>query len=270
TRILSFPSFVYVLVGAEEKLLEQLGEAVLREGEGSAKVQVHVAPGLPLPADRECLRPRVDLVVFVLSLHSKHSLRTVEASLPQLDAGFFLGKVCFLASGGERGAEAPPRPPVPWCFFGGGGPGRGPPDAVLPPSQVGSEQKASIHTDAVARLAATFRSPLLFGDLEVRTPPGSTLGTFLAGPSETRGRSLPQGASPRLTPCGEGAPEVLGRGRGTCLPTPEVGQALRGSSAGHPTMDLTAERPCSISWAGNPHRDACCPASRPPSQLCRP
>uniref|UniRef100_A0A5F8H3W3 Centromere protein M n=1 Tax=Monodelphis domestica TaxID=13616 RepID=A0A5F8H3W3_MONDO len=223
-----------LLVGAEEKLLEQLGEAVLREGEGSAKVQVHVAPGLPLPADRECLRPRVDLVVFVLSLHSKHSLRTVEASLPQLDAGFFLGKVCFLASG------------------------------------VGSEQKASIHTDAVARLAATFRSPLLFGDLEVRTPPGSTLGTFLAGPSETRGRSLPQGASPRLTPCGEGAPEVLGRGRGTCLPTPEVGQALRGSSAGHPTMDLTAERPCSISWAGNPHRDACCPASRPPSQLCRP
>uniref|UniRef100_A0A5F8HEU9 Centromere protein M n=1 Tax=Monodelphis domestica TaxID=13616 RepID=A0A5F8HEU9_MONDO len=155
-----------LLVGAEEKLLEQLGEAVLREGEGSAKVQVHVAPGLPLPADRECLRPRVDLVVFVLSLHSKHSLRTVEASLPQLDAGFFLGKVCFLASGGERGAEAPPRPPVPWCFFGGGGPGRGPPDAVLPPSQVGSEQKASIHTDAVARLAATFRSPLLFGDLE--------------------------------------------------------------------------------------------------------
>uniref|UniRef100_H9H6M1 Centromere protein M n=1 Tax=Monodelphis domestica TaxID=13616 RepID=H9H6M1_MONDO len=89
-----------LLVGAEEKLLEQLGEAVLREGEGSAKVQVHVAPGLPLPADRECLRPRVDLVVFVLSLHSKHSLRTVEASLPQLDAGFFLGKVCFLASGG--------------------------------------------------------------------------------------------------------------------------------------------------------------------------
>ncbi len=118
-------------MGAEEKLLEQLGEAVLREGEGSAKVQVHVAPGLPLPADRECLRPRVDLVVFVLSLHSKHSLRTVEASLPQLDASFFLGKVCFLASG------------------------------------VGSEQKASIHTDAVARLAATFRSPLLFGDLEV-------------------------------------------------------------------------------------------------------
>ncbi|XP_044534122.1 centromere protein M isoform X2 [Gracilinanus agilis] len=122
-----------LLVGAEEKLLERLGEAILREGEGTAKVQVHVAPGLPLPADRECFRPRVDLVVFVLSLHSKHSLRTVEASLPQLDAGFFLGKVCFLANG------------------------------------AGKEQNASIHMDAVAKMATAFCSPLLFGELEVES-----------------------------------------------------------------------------------------------------
>ncbi|XP_044534121.1 centromere protein M isoform X1 [Gracilinanus agilis] len=131
-----------LLVGAEEKLLERLGEAILREGEGTAKVQVHVAPGLPLPADRECFRPRVDLVVFVLSLHSKHSLRTVEASLPQLDAGFFLGKVCFLANGdpspGLRApfrARTPLRPAVPRCSglssrprLGGGSQAKAPPN----------------------------------------------------------------------------------------------------------------------------------------------
>ncbi|XP_068955509.1 centromere protein M isoform X1 [Petaurus breviceps papuanus] len=89
-----------LLLGAKETLLEQLGMTIIKECEGTDRVQVHVASCLPLPTDRECFRPRIDLIVFVLSLHSKHSLRTVQMSLPHVDAHFFLGKVCFLASGG--------------------------------------------------------------------------------------------------------------------------------------------------------------------------
>ncbi|XP_027729804.1 centromere protein M [Vombatus ursinus] len=120
-----------LLLGAEETPLEQLGTAIIKECEGTAKVQVHVASCLPLPTDRECFRPRIDLIVFVLSLHSKYSLRTVEASLPHVDARFFLGKVCFLVTG------------------------------------VRKEPNTSIHMDAVRKMATAYHSPLLFGDLEV-------------------------------------------------------------------------------------------------------
>ncbi|XP_036617041.1 centromere protein M [Trichosurus vulpecula] len=120
-----------LLLGAEETLLEQLGVAIVQECESPAKIQVHVASHLPLPPDRECLRPRIDLIVFVLSLHSKHSLRTVEASLPHVDASFFLGKVCFLVTG------------------------------------VRKEPNTSIHMDTIKKMAATYHSLLLYGDLEV-------------------------------------------------------------------------------------------------------
>ncbi|XP_043821100.1 centromere protein M isoform X2 [Dromiciops gliroides] len=119
-----------LLVGSEEMLLEQLGVAMVKAIEGTAKIQVHVASSLPLPTDRECLRPRIDLIVFVLSLHSKQSLRTVESSLPHVDASFFLGKVYFLVTG------------------------------------VRKEQSISVHMDTIKKMATTCQSPLLFSDLE--------------------------------------------------------------------------------------------------------
>ncbi|XP_074127951.1 centromere protein M isoform X2 [Sminthopsis crassicaudata] len=109
-----------LLLGAEETLLQQLGAAIIEECEGMAKVQV------------ECFRPRIDLIVFVLSLHSKHSLKTVELSLPHVDASFFLGKVCFLVTGARN------------------------------------EQNNGVHLDTVKKMAATYHSPLLFADLEVK------------------------------------------------------------------------------------------------------
>ncbi|XP_072452393.1 centromere protein M isoform X7 [Notamacropus eugenii] len=88
-----------LLLGAEETLLKQLAMTIVQLCEGTAKIQVHMASCLPLPTDRECFRPRIDLIVFVLNLHSKYSLTTVETSLPHVDASFFLGKVCFLVTG---------------------------------------------------------------------------------------------------------------------------------------------------------------------------
>ncbi|XP_045635933.1 centromere protein M isoform X1 [Ursus americanus] len=95
----------------------------------ASELKVHLARSLPLPSNVN--RPRIDLIVFVVNLHSKYSLRNVEESLRHVDATFFLGKVGFLATGAGR------------------------------------ESHCSIHRNTVVRLAHTYRSPLLFCDLEV-------------------------------------------------------------------------------------------------------
>ncbi|XP_077025134.1 centromere protein M [Tamandua tetradactyla] len=117
-----------LLVGAEDALLQQLADAMLRK-DCASELKVHLTRSLPLPSNVN--RPRIDLIVFVVNLHSKYSLQNVEESLCHLDAGFFLGKVCFLASGAGR------------------------------------ESHCSVHRNTIARLAHTYRSPLLFCDLEV-------------------------------------------------------------------------------------------------------
>ncbi|XP_077770445.1 centromere protein M isoform X9 [Canis aureus] len=94
-----------------------------QEGGGS-----HLARSLPLPSDVN--RPRIDLIMFVVNLHSKYSLQNVEESLRHVDATFFLGKVGFLAMG------------------------------------AGQESHCSIHRNTVTKLANTYRSPLFFCDLE--------------------------------------------------------------------------------------------------------
>nr|XP_048301015.1 centromere protein M isoform X2 [Myodes glareolus] len=94
----------------------------------ASELRVHLANSLPLPSDAN--RPRIDLIVFVINLHSKHSLQKVEESLNHVDSRFFLGKVCFLATGAER------------------------------------ESHCSIHRNTVIKLAHTYRSPLLFCDLK--------------------------------------------------------------------------------------------------------
>ncbi|XP_040493546.1 centromere protein M isoform X1 [Ursus maritimus] len=116
------------LVGTEDALLQQLADSMLKE-DCASELKVHLARSLPLPSNVN--RPRIDLIVFVVNLHSKYSLRNVEESLRHVDATFFLGKVGFLATGAGR------------------------------------ESHCSIHRNTVVRLAHTYRSPLLFCDLEV-------------------------------------------------------------------------------------------------------
>uniref|UniRef100_A0A8C6C3S9 Centromere protein M n=1 Tax=Monodon monoceros TaxID=40151 RepID=A0A8C6C3S9_MONMO len=96
-----------LLVGTEDALLQQLAEAMLKE-DCTSELKVHLAKSLPLPSNVN--RPRIDLIVFVVNLHSKHSLRNVEESLHHVDATFFLGKVSFLATGGKC---IPPLPLTP-------------------------------------------------------------------------------------------------------------------------------------------------------------
>uniref|UniRef100_A0A8D1NQ59 Centromere protein M n=1 Tax=Sus scrofa TaxID=9823 RepID=A0A8D1NQ59_PIG len=88
-----------LLVGTEDALLQQLADSMLKE-DCASELKVHLANSLPLPSS--VTRPRIDLIVFVINLHSKHSLRNVEESLHHVDATFFLGKVSFLVIGDRR------------------------------------------------------------------------------------------------------------------------------------------------------------------------
>uniref|UniRef100_A0AC11CLQ6 Centromere protein M n=1 Tax=Ovis aries TaxID=9940 RepID=A0AC11CLQ6_SHEEP len=88
-----------LLVGTEDALLQQLADSMLK-ADCTSELKVHLARSLPLPCSVN--RPRIDLIVFVVNLHSKHSLQSVEESLCHLDAAFFLGKVAFLATGDRR------------------------------------------------------------------------------------------------------------------------------------------------------------------------
>ncbi|XP_048971744.1 centromere protein M isoform X1 [Canis lupus baileyi] len=121
-----------LLVGTEDALLQQLADAMLKE-DCASELKIfsffsHLARSLPLPSDVN--RPRIDLIMFVVNLHSKYSLQNVEESLRHVDATFFLGKVGFLAMG------------------------------------AGQESHCSIHRNTVTKLANTYRSPLFFCDLE--------------------------------------------------------------------------------------------------------
>ncbi|NXP19410.1 CENPM protein, partial [Scytalopus superciliaris] len=91
----------------------------------------HLATSLPLPSERDHLRPRIDLVVFMIDIKSKYSLKNVEASLPYVDASYFLGKVCFLVTG------------------------------------VGRVNYCSIDTSAICKLGEDYCSPVLFCELEL-------------------------------------------------------------------------------------------------------
>ncbi|XP_006867443.1 PREDICTED: centromere protein M-like [Chrysochloris asiatica] len=116
-----------LLVSTEEALLQQLVDKMLRE-DCASQLLVHLAKSLPLPSN--VTRPRIDLIVFAVSLHSKHSLQNVQESLRQVDTSFFLGRVCFLAIG------------------------------------AGQENHCSVHHQTILKLARTYQSPLLFTDLK--------------------------------------------------------------------------------------------------------
>ncbi|XP_040608658.1 centromere protein M isoform X3 [Mesocricetus auratus] len=88
-----------LLVGTQDALLQKLAESMLQE-QCASELRVHLANSLPLPSNVN--RPRIDLIVFVINLHSQYSLRNVEECLSHVDSSFFLGKVCFLATGGGK------------------------------------------------------------------------------------------------------------------------------------------------------------------------
>ncbi|XP_006011016.1 centromere protein M [Latimeria chalumnae] len=87
-----------LLVGAEEHYLEKLAEIIAKETQ-PFKINVRTAKRLPLPTENDYIRPRIDLIVFIINLHNKQSLSVVESALAFVDVKFFLGKVCFLATG---------------------------------------------------------------------------------------------------------------------------------------------------------------------------
>lgn len=118
------------LVSTEDALLQQLAESMLKD-DCDSELRIHLANSLPLPSSAN--RPRIDLIVFVINLHSKYSLQKVEESLNHVDSSFFLGKVCFLVTGAGR------------------------------------ESHCSVHQNTVMKLAHTYRSPLLFCDLQVES-----------------------------------------------------------------------------------------------------
>ncbi|KAG6925837.1 centromere protein M [Chelydra serpentina] len=122
-------SAAILLVGTDESQQQQLAEAILKEKK-IFKINIHVATSLPLPAERDHIRPRIDLIVFMINMQSKHSLRNVEASLSHMDANFFLGKVCFLITG------------------------------------VGRMNHCSVEMNAVRKLGNLYCSPVLFCELE--------------------------------------------------------------------------------------------------------
>ncbi|NXU10548.1 CENPM protein, partial [Pardalotus punctatus] len=91
----------------------------------------HLARSLPLPSERDHLRPRIDLIVFMIDIKSKYSLKNVETSLAHVDASFFLGKACFLVTG------------------------------------VGRLNSCSVETNAICKLGEAYCSPVLFCELEL-------------------------------------------------------------------------------------------------------
>ncbi|XP_063297253.1 centromere protein M-like [Pelobates fuscus] len=86
---------VVLLVGQEEKCVKKIVDAMLKAPK-NFEVQIHVAPRLPLPKENEHLRPRIDMVVFIINFFSQPTLSELLSSLSKLDSHFFLGKVCFL------------------------------------------------------------------------------------------------------------------------------------------------------------------------------
>ncbi|NXX95578.1 CENPM protein, partial [Centropus bengalensis] len=91
----------------------------------------HLATSLPLPSEQDHLRPKIDLIVFVIDIKNKRSLKNVDDSLAYVDASFFLGKVCFLVTG------------------------------------VGRVNCCSVEMDAVSKLAETYCSPVICCELEL-------------------------------------------------------------------------------------------------------
>ncbi|XP_019717698.1 centromere protein M isoform X2 [Hippocampus comes] len=91
-----------LLVEREEEFQQRLAEVLVEET--AVTLNVRLAKSLPLPFENQHSRPRIDLVVFIVNLTSELSLQSARASLKYLDPGYFLGKVCFMATNARNAA----------------------------------------------------------------------------------------------------------------------------------------------------------------------
>ncbi|NWH69969.1 CENPM protein, partial [Piaya cayana] len=98
----------------------------------------HLATSLPLPSDSNRLPPKIDLIVFMIDIKNKDSLKKVEESLAYVDLSYFLGQVCFLVTG------------------------------------VGRVNCCSIEMNAIWKLGEEYCSPVLFSELELEAVRVST------------------------------------------------------------------------------------------------
>ncbi|KAH0616828.1 hypothetical protein JD844_028246 [Phrynosoma platyrhinos] len=130
-KLPTLSSATILLVGTNDVFQQQLAETILKEKQ-DLKINIHLTTSLPLPAERDHIRPRIDLIVFIIDVQSKYSFKDIEASLLHVDANFFLGKVCFLAT-------------------------------------VGGINQMSVDMNAVLKLADRYCSPVLFCELECET-----------------------------------------------------------------------------------------------------
>ncbi|XP_011710491.2 centromere protein M isoform X5 [Macaca nemestrina] len=99
-KLPSLNSATILLVGTEDALLQQLADSMLKE-DCASELKVHLAKSLPLPSSVN--RPRIDLIVFVVNLHSKY--RITEARASAFSVVKFCSLVCFLT------LAWPPQPP---------------------------------------------------------------------------------------------------------------------------------------------------------------
>ncbi|XP_070610906.1 centromere protein M [Erythrolamprus reginae] len=128
-KLPTLTSATILLVGTNDVFQQQLAETILKEKQ-DLKVNIHLSVCLPLPVERNHIRPRIDLIVFMINVQSKYSFEDIEASLMHVDTNYFLGKVYFLVTG------------------------------------VGRMNKISVDMDAVWKLADRYCSPVLFCELE--------------------------------------------------------------------------------------------------------
>ncbi|XP_053713236.1 centromere protein M-like [Synchiropus splendidus] len=105
SKLPALNSATILLVENEEHFQQKLANSLVEES--AVTVNVRLAKSLPLPMENEESRPRIDLVVFIINLTSELSIRSAESSLKYLDAGYFLGKVCFMVTG-ARSVSVPP------------------------------------------------------------------------------------------------------------------------------------------------------------------
>nr|Q7ZZC6.1 RecName: Full=Centromere protein M; Short=CENP-M; AltName: Full=Proliferation-associated nuclear element 1 [Danio rerio]AAP33276.1 proliferation associated nuclear element 1 [Danio rerio] len=97
-----------LLVENEEELQNKLANAIVQH-EKDFNVNVRLAKKLPLPVENKEARPRIDLIVFIVSLLSERSLQSAESSLSHLHSDCFLGKVCFLVTDARCGSHTQER-----------------------------------------------------------------------------------------------------------------------------------------------------------------
>ncbi|XP_037108017.1 centromere protein M [Syngnathus acus] len=107
SRQLALNTASILLVEREEEFQQRLAEALVEET--AVTLNVRLAKSLPLPSENQHSRPRIDLVVFIINLASELSLHSAQASLKYLDPGYFLGKVCFMATNARSVMASPER-----------------------------------------------------------------------------------------------------------------------------------------------------------------